>query len=49
MIAFVGLVNYAPSFPELELTENIEELPEPGPTIKVASTTCCRSSCWFGA
>ncbi len=34
VVAFVGLVKYATYFPELELTENIEELPEVGPTIK---------------
>ncbi len=32
--AYVGLVWYATRFPELEPSEQIEELPDPGPTIK---------------
>ncbi len=32
--AYVGLVGYAAKFPEIEITHQIDELPEPGPTIK---------------
>jgi len=35
VIAYVGLVKFAARYPELDTSDRIDELPEPGPTIKV--------------
>ncbi len=35
IIAFIGLVKFASGYPDLAMTDDIEVLPEPGPTIKV--------------
>jgi len=35
IVAYIGLLRYAARFPELDTSDRIDELPEPGPTIKV--------------
>ncbi|MDJ0949400.1 MAG: TRAP transporter permease [Alphaproteobacteria bacterium] len=34
VVAYLGLLKYATLFPELEVSDKIDQLPEPGPTIK---------------
>jgi len=35
VVAYIGLLRYSARFPELDTSDRIDELPEPGPTIKV--------------